>query len=100
MRRRLSAAYHIERSLAARLGLPEYPCACDRCRGARIKKVHTVAKHHIAYGRDPYLIYPVMVSVDTQNLYVVVYLNFQAVSTAVPRDCHICSELVLCVGVL
>ena len=45
MRRRLCAAYHIKRSLATRLGLPEYPCACTRCRGARIKKVHTVARH-------------------------------------------------------
>lgn len=61
MRRRLSAAYHIERSIAHRMGLPEYPCACNRCRGAIIKKVETVARHHSAYGRDPYLVYPVMV---------------------------------------
>lgn len=61
MRRRLSAAYHIERSIAHRLGLPEYPCACNRCRGAIIKKVETVARHHSIHGRDPYLVYPVMV---------------------------------------
>lgn len=61
MRRRLSAAYHIERSIAHRLGLPEYPCACNRCRGAVIKKVETVARHHSIHGRDPYLVYPVMV---------------------------------------
>ena len=30
----MTAAYHIERSIANRLGLSEYPCACDRCRGA------------------------------------------------------------------
>ena len=70
MRRRLCAAYHIERSLAQRLGLPEYPCACNRCRGARIKKVYTVARHHISYGRDPYLVYPVMVSLGTPKQYV------------------------------
>lgn len=67
MRRRLCAAYHIERSLAQRLALPEYPCACNRCRGARIKKVNIVARHHISYGRDPYLVYPVMVSVGALN---------------------------------
>lgn len=67
MRRRLCTAYHMERSIAQRLGLPEYPCACNRCRGARIKKVETVARHHSAYGRDPYLIYPVMVSKNTQE---------------------------------
>ena len=61
MRRRLSAAYHIERSIAHRMGLPEYPCACNRCRGAIIKKVETVARHHSIHGRDPYLVYPVMV---------------------------------------
>lgn len=62
MRQRLCAAYHIERSIANRLGLAEYPCACNRCRGACTKKVHIVARHHIAHGRDPYLVYPVMVS--------------------------------------
>jgi hypothetical protein len=61
MRQRLCAAYHIERSIANRLGLPEYPCACNRCRGASIRKVETVARHHITHGRDPYLEYPVMV---------------------------------------
>ena len=65
MRRRLSAAYHIECSIAHRMGLPEYPCACNRCRGAMIKKVETVARHHSAYGRDPYLIYPVMVGISS-----------------------------------
>lgn len=62
MRRRLSAAYHIERSVANRLGLPGYPCACNRCRGAIIRNVETVGRHHIAHGRDPYLLYPVIVS--------------------------------------
>ena len=32
-----------------------------------IKKVETVARHHSAYGRDPYLIYPVMVGFHTPN---------------------------------
>lgn len=31
-----------------------------------IKKVETVARHHSAYGRDPYLIYPVMVGIYTK----------------------------------
>ena len=62
MRRRLCVAYHIERSIANRLGLPEYPCACSECRGARVQKVETIARHHMQNGRDPYLIYPVMVT--------------------------------------
>jgi len=61
MRRRLCAAYHIERSIANRLGLPEYPCACNRCRGAIIRKVEIVARQHSIHGRDAYLLYPVMV---------------------------------------
>lgn len=61
MRRRLYAPYHIERSLAHRLGLPEYPCACNRWSGARIKRMEIVGRHHSVYGRDPFLIYPVMV---------------------------------------
>ena len=62
MRPRASAAYHIERSIATRLKLTEYPCACTRCRGARVKKIEIVARHHRLHGRDRYLIYPVMVS--------------------------------------
>ena len=62
MRRSLCAAYHIERSIAKRLGLPEYPCSCNRYGGSSIRKVETVARHHITHGRDPYLVYPVMVS--------------------------------------
>ena len=62
MRRRICSAYHIERSIANRLKLDEYPCACNRCRGAVVRKVSTVAKHHVRNGRDPYLIYPVLVS--------------------------------------
>jgi hypothetical protein len=75
MRQRLCAAYHIERSIAQRLGLPEYPCACNRCRGARIKKCDTVARHHTTYGRDPYLLYPVMVSKHTEGENVVYHLE-------------------------
>ena len=60
-RGRLSAAYHIERSIAIRQGLPEYLCACQNCRGARVRKVETVARHHRLHGRDPYLQYPVLV---------------------------------------
>lgn len=62
IRRRITAAYHIERSIANRLGLAEYPCACRRCGGGLVKKVHVVERHHRLYGRDPYLTYLVMVS--------------------------------------
>ena len=62
MRNRLCSAYHIERSIANRLQLHEYPCACNRCRGAVVRRVSTIAKHHVRNGRDPYLIYPVLVS--------------------------------------
>lgn len=65
------AAYHIERSIANRLGLPEYSCACNRCKGALIKKVTTVARHHIIHGRDPYLVYPIMVSYLNRNSLVI-----------------------------
>ncbi|KAG0592135.1 hypothetical protein KC19_1G228000, partial [Ceratodon purpureus] len=65
--RRLAPAYHIERSICLRLGLIEYPCACQKCRGGRIRRVLTVAKHHRKYGRDPFLSYPVL-TVDGQNL--------------------------------
>lgn len=58
----LGAAYYIERAIALREGLLEYPCACTRCRGARIWKVQTMARHHKAVGRNPFLSYPVLVS--------------------------------------
>ena len=64
MRPRSCAAYHIERSIATRLGLLEYPCACTRCRGARIKKIEMVARHHRLHGRDRYLLYPVLVNLN------------------------------------
>lgn len=57
-----TSAYHIERSIANRLNLHEYPCACNTCRGAVVRKVSTVAKHHVRNGRDPYLKYPILVS--------------------------------------
>lgn len=62
MAARLNSAYHIECSIANRLGLVEYPCACTWCRGSQVKKVNVVANHHSKNGRDPYLMYPVMVS--------------------------------------
>ena len=71
MRRRESAAYHIERSIATRLGLAEYPCACNRCRGSTIKKAEIVARHHMMNGRDPYLRYPVMVSTNRTKSFIV-----------------------------
>ena len=55
-------AYHIKRSIANELNLHEYPCACNRCRGVVVRKVSTVAKHHIRNGQDPYLKYPILVS--------------------------------------
>ena len=66
MRRTGCAAYHIEHSIATRLGLTMYPCACTRCRGACIKKMEVVARHHFRCGRDCYLIYPIIVSVHVQ----------------------------------
>lgn len=62
-------AYHIERSIANRLGLVQYPCACTRCRGGRVKKVEVIARHHNRHGRDPYLIYPTMVSYSLFNFF-------------------------------
>ncbi|KAG0573995.1 hypothetical protein KC19_VG227100 [Ceratodon purpureus] len=59
-RRRLSPAYHIERSIATQLGLAEYPCACQRCMGGRLRLIATIARHHKAYGRDPLLPHPVL----------------------------------------
>ena len=58
----LSATYHIERSIASRQGLAEYLCACKDCRGSRVLKVDTVARHHRIRGRDPYLKYLILVS--------------------------------------
>jgi hypothetical protein len=58
----IGASYHIERAIAFRQGFPEYPCACHRCRGGRARKVETVARHHHAFGQDPYLPYLVLVS--------------------------------------
>lgn len=62
MRRPVCSAYRIERSIANRLKLHEYPCACTACRGAVIRKVSTIASHHTKNGRDPYLQFPVLVS--------------------------------------
>ncbi|KAG0504704.1 hypothetical protein M758_N024800 [Ceratodon purpureus] len=58
--RRLCAAFHIERSIANRLGLPEYPCACARCRGGRVRMSQTVVRHHRLFGRDDHLPHPVL----------------------------------------
>lgn len=77
MRQRLCVAYHIERSIARRNGLPEYPCACNRCRGGLIKRVEIVARHHSVYGWDPYLIYPVMVcTYNALQFYLVTFLKW------------------------
>jgi len=65
MRQRLCSSYHIERSIANRVGLVECPCACIRCRGNVVQKVDKVARHHMDNGWDPYLIYPVIVSVTS-----------------------------------
>ncbi|KAG0594356.1 hypothetical protein M758_UG070100 [Ceratodon purpureus] len=45
----------------SRLGLSQYPCGCRRCRGARVRKVETVGRHHRRYGRDFYLPHPVLI---------------------------------------
>ena len=46
-----SSTNHIECSIANRVKLHEYPCACNRCKGAVVRKVSTVAKHHVRNGR-------------------------------------------------
>jgi hypothetical protein len=66
---RQCAAYHIERSIASTEGLTEYPCACRACCGAKIRKFHTIARHHRKNGRDPFLPYPVIVSHLDQKLW-------------------------------
>ena len=62
----LSTAYHIERSVASRRGLLEYLCACKSCRGSKVLKVDTVARHQRLHGRDPYFQYPVLVRENDQ----------------------------------
>ena len=76
MRPRSSAAYHIERSIATRLELTEYPCTYTCCRVARVKKIEIVVRHHRLHGRDRFLIYYVMVS-----LYVGSWLCLQVCPT-------------------
>ncbi|KAG0595808.1 hypothetical protein M758_UG199500 [Ceratodon purpureus] len=66
-RSRMLPAYHIERGIAAQSGLPEYPCACTRCKGGQIRKVETVATHHRRYGQDPSLPHPIL-TMDGRNL--------------------------------
>lgn len=45
--RHFCSAYHIEQSIANRLGVAEYPCACWRCHGARIWLAETVARREM-----------------------------------------------------
>jgi hypothetical protein len=59
---RLGQAYHVERALAARQGIPRYPCGCERCHGFRTQSVQTVETHHRKYGRDRKLQEPLLVS--------------------------------------
>ncbi|KAG0595486.1 hypothetical protein M758_UG170200 [Ceratodon purpureus] len=49
------------------MGVTEYPCACRRCRGARIRSAVTVTRHHKPYGKDHYLPHPIL-SVDGRRL--------------------------------
>ena len=69
-KRRLSVAFHIERSIANRLGLSEYPCACRRYRGARVLKVDSVTRHHRIYCRDNFLPHPILVCSSTTHIFV------------------------------
>ena len=66
---RHGAAYRIERSIAARMGCTEYICACRQCRGARVRRVETIARHHRQHGRDPFLPYPVLVGYQPCSLF-------------------------------
>ena len=59
---RLGEAYHAERALAARQGIPRYPCGCERCHGFKTQSVRTVETHHRKYGRDNRLEEPLLVS--------------------------------------
>ena len=59
--RRQCVAYHIERSIASREGLTQYPCACRMCCGVRVQIFDTIARHHKKNDRDPFLPYPVIV---------------------------------------
>ena len=61
-RRRLATSFHIERSIALRMGVLDYPCACRIWRGARIRSSEAIARHHRRYDRDAYLPHPVLVS--------------------------------------
>ena len=63
--RRIDAVFHIKVSISRRMGIPEYPCACSRCKGGRIRKPETIKKHHRRYGRDIFLPHPVIVSSAT-----------------------------------
>lgn len=59
---RLGNAYHIERALAVRQGIPRYPCGCEKCHGFKTQTVEVVETHHIKYGRDQRLNEPLLVS--------------------------------------
>lgn len=56
----LGNAYHIERALAARQGIPRYPCRCERCHGFKTQKIEIVEIHHRKYGRDQRLTEPLL----------------------------------------
>lgn len=63
----LGPTYHIERGIAVRQGITEYPCACRQCHGGRSRSVSAVAKHHRQYGRDLYMRYLVLVSISNKS---------------------------------
>lgn len=79
MHQRICAAYHIEHTIATRLGLPQYPCIYTWCKGACIKKVEVVARHHLKYGRNRYLMYPVIISSSTHKV-----ILFEGILSFVP----------------
>jgi len=64
----LRQAYHIERSMAARLGISRYHCACERCHGLNFQTIKTVAIHHRKYGRDVTLEDPPLVRIIDHSL--------------------------------
>jgi hypothetical protein len=42
----LGEAYHIEKTIADRQGIAQYPCGCTRCHGSKLHQAETIARHH------------------------------------------------------
>jgi len=91
--RNFGAAYHIERAIAMRQGISQYPCACSHCHGGRTRSTALVAKHHRQYGRDPYLRFPVLVSLYACSILFFSFFKF-SMKVAV-HECDIRTSIIL-----